>query len=255
MNETPQQGSPIWLSYLIEIRKRLLRFFLLLGIIFAALFYFSNDLYHVLAQPLLHHLPENSKLIATGIAAPLVTPLKLSFYCALFLSVPLFFIELWGFIAPALYAREKRYLAPLLLLSILLFAAGIAFAYYLVFPMMFSFFASTTPHNVTLMPDIAHYLDFCMKLFFAFGIAFEVPIAIFLLIATNTVSSKTLANKRPYIVVIAFIFGMILTPPDVISQVMLAIPLWLLFEVGLQFGRLAEKNRLGNPTCEPSNQK
>lgn len=236
------QSQPQWVSYLLECRRRLLRFCLILGVTFIVTFYFSGDLYHVLAIPLLRHLPKGSELIATGIAAPLITPLKLSFFCALFICVPWLLFEVWGFIAPALYQREKRYLVPLFLGSLFLFFVGMCFAYFVVFPLIFQFMIQAAPSQVKVMPDISHYLDFTLKLFFAFGIAFEVPIVIFLLIFSGLVSSQSLAKKRPIILVAAFILGMLLTPPDVLSQILLAIPLWLLFELGLLAGKLSEKH-------------
>ena len=206
--------------------------------LFCGLFYFSDQIFMLLAQPLLRHLPEGTSLIATNITTPLLTPLKLTFILAIFLSVPVLLYEIWSFVAPGLYQREKRLVAPLIFLSSLLFVAGMAFAYFVVFPLVFGFFANIVPHGVKLMPDISSYLDVTLKLFFAFGLAFEVPIAIILLVSTGVASPAKIASKRAYVIVGAFVVGMLLTPPDVISQVLLAVPIWLLFEGGLLLSRL-----------------
>ncbi len=245
MNQTPNpnEAEPTWISYLLELRKRLLRFAIGLLCLFGLCAFYSNTLYHHLAAPLLAHLPEHSQLIATNITSVFITPIKLSFYVALFLSVPLLLFEVWGFIAPALYTHEKKLLIPLIVLSLVLFACGMAFAYAVVFPLMFKFFVGSAPTHVKLMPDISHYLDLTMQLFFAFGLAFEVPIAVFLVLLTGVTTPQKLAGGRPYVIVGAFVLGMFLTPPDVISQVLLALPLWFLFELGLLLGRFLPKPR------------
>jgi sec-independent protein translocase protein TatC len=181
-------------------------------------------------------------MIATGVASPFLTPFKLTLVVALFLSIPVILQQIWGFIAPGLYAKEKRIAVPLLISSILLFYAGMAFAYFVVFPLIFSFFASVTPEGVAMMTDIGQYLDFVLTLFFAFGVAFEIPVATFLLIWVGIVDVQTLRKSRPYVIVGCFVIGMFLTPPDVFSQTLLALPMWLLFESGLFFGAMIKKH-------------
>lgn len=232
----PEQDSPL-VGHLIELRRRLLYSAGTIIAIFIGLFYFSSDLYTFLALPIIKHLPHNSQLIATGVAAPFITPFKLTFFCSLFAAIPVLLYHFWAFISPGLYKKEQRLVFPLLFSSSLLFYAGMAFAYFVVFPLVFGFFTSIAPTHVTVMPDMTQYLDFTLKLFFAFGAAFEVPIATVLLIWTGAISRQALAAKRPYVIVAAFVLGMLLTPPDVISQVLLAIPIWLLFELGLLFSR------------------
>lgn len=224
-------------GHLLELRQRLLRSLGLVLLIFAGLFYFSNEIYQYVSAPLRVYLPEGSTMIATEVASPFLTPFKLTLVSAIFLAIPFILHQVWAFISPGLYQHEKRIAIPLLSASVLLFYGGIAFAYYVVFPLIFSFFTSTGPETVTVMTDINRYLDFVLKLFFAFGLAFEIPIATVLLIWSGISSVESLGRKRPYIVVGCFILGMLLTPPDVISQSLLALPMWLLFEVGILFGR------------------
>ena len=230
-------------SHLIELRTRLLHSIVAVLVIFLCLFYFANDIYAFVSEPLRKLLPEGSTMIATEVASPFFTPFKLTLVFSLFLSVPYILHQAWSFIAPGMYSHEKRLAFPLLLSSVLLFYAGIAFAYYVVFPLVFGFFTSTGPEGVSIMTDINKYLDFVLKLFFAFGIAFEIPIATFLLVVSGAVSVSSLTSKRPYIVVGCFVFGMLLTPPDIISQTLLALPMWLLFEVGILFARLAKSRK------------
>jgi sec-independent protein translocase protein TatC len=225
------------LGHLIELRNRLLKCIVAVLVVFAALAAFAQEIYHYLAMPLMAVLPDNSSMIATDVAAPFFAPFKLTFIVAICLAIPFILLQIWQFIAPALYKREKRLMAPLVLSSTLLFYAGIAFAYFIVFPIVFSFFTSMAPQGVTIATDISSYLDFVLKLFFAFGLSFEIPVAILLLIWTGATTRDALAQKRPYIVVGAFILGMLLTPPDVISQTLLALPMWLLFEIGLILSR------------------
>lgn len=225
------------LGHLVELRNRLLRCVLAVLIVFIAIAYFARDIYSALAQPLLAVLPEGTSMIATDVAAPFFAPFKLTFIVAICLAIPYILFQVWQFIAPALYNKEKRLMAPLVLSSTLLFYAGIAFAYFIVFPLVFAFFTSVAPEGVVIATDINSYLDFVLKLFFAFGLAFEIPVAILLLIWSGSVTRDALAAKRPYIIVGAFILGMLLTPPDVISQTLLAIPMWLLFELGLWLSR------------------
>jgi len=225
-------------EHLIDLRKRLINCVAVVLVIFAVLFYFANDLYHLLAIPLLERLPEGGKLIATSIAAPFFAPFKLTLAVSFFISVPFILHQTWGFIAPALYRREKKMVIPLLSSSVLLFYAGMVFAYFIVFPLVFGFFSGTTPADVTFLPDISQYLSFSLKLFMAFGLAFEVPIITLLLIWSGVTTKEKLASKRPYVIVAAFVLGMLLTPPDVISQILLALPIWLLFELGLLMAKL-----------------
>lgn len=228
------------LGHLLELRNRLLRCIIAVLLVFIALAYFARDIYAILAQPLLAVLPEGTSMIATDVAAPFFAPFKLTFIVAICLAIPYILLQVWQFIAPALYNKEKRLMAPLVLSSTLLFYTGIAFAYFIVFPLVFAFFTSVAPEGVTIATDISSYLDFVLKLFFAFGLSFEIPIAILLLVWSGSVSRQALAEKRPYIIVGAFILGMLLTPPDVLSQILLAIPMCLLFEVGLWLSRFYE---------------
>lgn len=225
------------LGHLIELRNRLLRCVVAVIIAFAALAAFAQDIYHLLAQPLMAVLPENSSMIATDVAAPFFAPFKLTFIVAICVAVPYILLQIWQFIAPALYSREKKLMAPLVVSSTLLFYSGIAFAYFVVFPIIFGFFTSVAPEGVTVATDISNYLDFVLKLFFAFGLSFEIPVAILLMVWTGMTTRAQLAEKRPYIIVGAFILGMLLTPPDVLSQTLLAVPMWLLFELGLTLSR------------------
>ncbi|KUM51727.1 twin-arginine translocase subunit TatC [Rheinheimera sp. EpRS3] len=225
------------LGHLIELRNRLLRCVVAVIIVFAGLAAFAQEIYHILAQPLMAVLPENSSMIATDVAAPFFAPFKLTFIVAICVAIPYILLQVWQFIAPALYSREKRLMAPLVMSSTLLFYSGIAFAYYIVFPIIFGFFTSVAPEGVTVATDISNYLDFVLKLFFAFGLSFEIPVAILLMVWTGVTTRAELAEKRPYIIVGAFILGMLLTPPDVLSQTLLAVPMWLLFELGLALSR------------------
>jgi sec-independent protein translocase protein TatC len=229
------------IGHLTELRNRILRCVIAVLLIFAALFYFSQDIYALVAAPLRAYLPAGATMIATGVASPFLTPFKLTLVVALFLAMPVVLQQIWGFIAPGLYRHEKRIAVPLLVSSILLFYAGMAFAYFVVFPIMFGFFASVTPEGVSMMTDIGQYLDFVLTLFFAFGVAFEIPVATFLLIWVGIVDVATLRRSRPYVIVGCFVVGMFLTPPDVFSQTLLAVPMWLLFEAGLLFGGMVSK--------------
>ena len=239
------------LDHLKELRVRLLRSFIGVIVIFLPLIFFSNDIYELASSPLQALMPENSSMIATQVASPFLSPLKLTFYLSLMISLPYFFSEMWRFIAPGLYKNEKRFALGLTISSILLFYLGILFAYFLVFPLVFSFFTSVTPEGVRVMTDISSYLDFILTIFLAFAIAFEIPVLIFLLISTGITSPESLAKKRPYVIVSCFILGMLLTPPDVISQTLLAIPAWFLFEVGLLLSRIFIKNSSKTKEQEP----
>ena len=194
---------------------------------------FTNYIYAFISSPLMELMPAGSAMIATEVASPFLAPLRVTIYTALLISVPYFFIELWGFISPGLYKREKAFVGPLILSSIILFYAGIIFAYFVVNPIILSFFISTAPDSIQVMTDINKYLDFVLKLFFAFGFAFEVPVATFLVITTGLVSKQRIKIMRPYLIISFFIIGMFLTPPDIFSQLFLALPMWLLFEIGL----------------------
>ncbi len=229
---TPDVEQPL-LTHLVEMRDRLLRAVLAILIIFLGVFYFANDLYHIVATPLLDRLPEGASMISTKPAGTFFTPMKLALVLSIFAAMPFILYQMWAFIAPGLYTHERKLILPLLFSSTLLFYLGMVFAYYVVFPLMFSFFVTVAPEGVAVMTDISEYLDFILKIFFAFGVAFEVPIATILLVWTGVTTPESLAEKRPYIVVGAFIIGMLLTPPDVISQTLLALPMWLLFEMGL----------------------
>ena len=226
-----------FVQHLIELRDRLLRVVLLVTIIFLALFAFANDLYTFLAEPLMRHMPEDTSMIATEVASPFLTPFKLTLVLSVFIAVPFILYQGWGFIAPGLYQRERKLVFPLLFSSTLLFYAGMSFAYFVVFPLVFGFLTGIVPEGVAVMTDISLYLDFVLKMFFAFGLAFEVPIATILLVWSGISTAEDLAKKRPYIIVGAFVFGMLLTPPDIISQTLLAVPMWILFELGLLFSK------------------
>lgn len=244
MSQRPERDQEMPLiAHLTELRTRLLRSAAAVFLLFAGLFYFSQDIYALVAAPLRAYLPEGATMIATGVASPFLTPFKLTLVVALFLSMPIILHQIWGFIAPGLYKHEKRIAVPLLISSILLFYGGMAFAYLVVFPIMFGFFASVTPEGVAMMTDIGQYLDFVLTLFFAFGVAFEIPIATFLLIWVGIVDVATLRKSRPYVVVGCFVVGMLLTPPDVFSQTLLAVPMWMLFEAGLLCGSLVKRHR------------
>lgn len=225
------------ISHLVELRDRLLRGLLAVLVVFFCLVYFSNDIYTFVSAPLVEQLPEGTSMIATDVASPFFTPIKLTFVVSIFIAVPMLLYQIWAFVAPGLYKHEKRLVVPLLISSSLLFYCGVAFAYFIVFPLVFSFFTSISPVDVQIATDISSYLDFILALFMAFGIAFEIPVAIILLVWTGSVEPDDLRNKRPYIIVAAFVVGMLLTPPDIISQTLLAVPMCLLFEVGLFFSR------------------
>ncbi len=231
-----QSGS--FISHLVELRDRLLRSVIAIAIGFAVLFPFANNLYSFLAGPLMKHLPEGSSMIAIDVASPFLAPFKLVLLLSVVITIPYTLHQFWAFVAPGLYKHEKRLAAPLLISSVVLFYLGMAFAYYVVFPLVFGFFTSVAPEGVSVMTDINRYLDFVLMLFLAFGIAFEVPVATILIVMVGITTPAKLARMRPYIIVAAFVIGMLLTPPDVISQILLAIPMWLLFEAGLWMARL-----------------
>ena len=229
----PDDQEQTLLTHLTELRDRLLRAICCILILFLALSPFTNDIYTAIAEPLLNQLPDNGRMIATEVASPFLVPFKLTFFVALFVSMPYLLYQAWAFIAPGLYENERRFALPLVLISTVLFYLGTCFAFFVIFPIIFKFFALSAPQGVTFVPDIGHYLNFVLKLFFAFGVAFEVPIITIMLVKTGLTSVKTLGTKRSYIIVGAFTVGMLMTPPDVASQVLLAMPIWLLFELGL----------------------
>ncbi|MDH5435850.1 MAG: twin-arginine translocase subunit TatC [Gammaproteobacteria bacterium] len=242
-----------FLSHLVELRDRLLRALLAILFFFICLFPFANDIYTFMAEPLMKHMPANSSMIATEVASPFLTPFKLTLMAAIAFGMPVILYQIWSFVAPALYRNERRLVMPLMLASTLLFFSGMLFAYFAVFPIIFGFFIGVTPEGVTVMTDISKYLDFILKLFFAFGLAFEVPIATILMIWTGFTTREALTEKRPYIIVGAFVLGMLLTPPDIISQTLLAVPIWLLFEAGIFFSRFfksTEPKQEENQTTE-----
>ncbi|MDW7748712.1 twin-arginine translocase subunit TatC [Halomonas sp.] len=237
-----QNQAPL-IEHLIELRSRLMRAVIAILVIFLGLYAFANDIYSFVAQPLMALLPEGSQMIATEVASPFLAPFKLTLVVAVFAAIPYVLHQAWAFVAPGLYDNEKALALPILASSVALFYGGAAFAYYVVFPLLFQFFTQTGPENVAVMTDINQYLNFVLKLFFAFGVAFEIPIATFLLILSGATTVESLSKKRPYVVLGCFVIGMLLTPPDVVSQSLLAVPMYLLYEVGLLFGRLVRRKR------------
>jgi len=242
-SDSPADQEAPFISHLIELRDRLLKGVAAILVIFLVCAPFANDLYVFLAEPLMSALPEGNTMISTEPHGPFFVPFKLAFAVAVAAAMPFLLYQLWAFVAPGLYDNEKRLAVPLVVSSTLLFYLGIAFAYYIVFPIIFLFFTSTAPEGVAVMTDINAYLSFVLKLFFAFGIAFEVPVATVLMVRMGVTTPQSLSEKRPYIIVTAFVVGMLLTPPDIFSQTMLAVPVWLLFEVGLFFSRRMEARR------------
>jgi sec-independent protein translocase protein TatC len=230
-----------FVQHLLEIRDRILKMLLAVLVFLLVLTPFASDLFVHLANPLLALMPEGTQMIAIDVASPFFTPFKLTFMLSIFLAMPVILYHLWAFIAPGLYEHEKSLITPLLFSSVFLFYFGMAFAYYVVFPLVFGFMLSMTPTGVEMMTDISRYLDFVLKIFFAFGIAFQVPIVTIVLVRMGVVTPESLAAKRPHIIVAAFVIGMLMTPPDVISQTLLAVPIWLLFELGLVFSRVVHK--------------
>jgi sec-independent protein translocase protein TatC len=252
----PNDQELSFLEHLVELRSRLLKACLAILVTLLILLPFARKLYSMLAAPLTSVLPEGSSMIAIDVASPFLTPFKLALLLALILSIPVVIYQLWAFVAPALYLKEKRLARPLLYTSVLLFYLGCAFAYFVVFPLVFGFFTRVAPEGVTVMTDISKYLDFVMTLFLAFGITFEVPIATIILVATGMTTIAQLKRIRPYILVGAFALGMLLTPPDVISQTLLALPMWLLYEVGILMCwlLLPQHRTSGRPDEEPADQ-
>jgi sec-independent protein translocase protein TatC len=247
MSDTPDKQET-FISHLIELRDRLLKMVVVVVVIFIGLFPWANDLYTLLAQPLISKLPQGSQMIATAVASTFFIPVKVTLMAAFLVGLPFVLYQMWAFVAPGLYRHEKRLALPLLIASVLLFFVGMAFAYFLVFPVVFGFLAGATPEGVNFAPDISAYLDFVMTLFLAFGVTFEVPVVVILLVLANIVSTQQLREARPYVIVGAFVIGAIFTPPDVISQIMLAVPLWLLYELGIILAGLL--HRVKPPAAE-----
>jgi len=238
------------ISHLLELRERLMRVMIVVFVAFCPLAFYQNQLFTLVAQPLIRKLPEGTSLIATSVIAPFMAPLKLSLVVALFLAMPYVLYQVWAFIAPGLYRHEKKFALPLVVSSIVLFYAGVAFAYFVVFPLMFAFLTSTTPAGVKMMTDMTSYLDFVLLLMFAFGVAFEVPVAIVLLVATGLVKIEVLTSQRGYVILAIFIIAAMLTPPDAISQCFMAIPMYILYECGIVFARILLKEKLAERARE-----
>ena len=240
------------ISHLLELRERLIRALVAIGILFVPCALYANQLFTWLAEPLLKMLPKGSSLIATGVAAPFTTPFKLAFFVALFGAMPYVLYQVWAFIAPGLYRHEKRFALPLLVSSIVLFYAGMTFAYFAVFPAIFHFFAATTPKGVAMMTDISQYLDFVLVLFFAFGTAFEVPVAVVLLVVMNLVTVQKLRSIRGYVLLGVFIVAAFITPPDAVSQSIMAVPMYLLYEAGVIMANILVRPAPATDGEEPS---
>jgi sec-independent protein translocase protein TatC len=248
MSEEPEKlAEGTLISHLLELRDRLIRALAVLVVLIFPCAYFSNEIFTFVAQPLIDQLPPNSTLIATSVISPFMTPFKLSMFVALLLSMPYLLWQIWAFVAPGLYKHEKKFAIPLVLTSILLFYAGAAFAYKFVFPVMFEFFARTTPTGVTMMTDISSYLSFVLTMIFAFGVAFEVPIAVVLLVISDIVSLEKLSKARGYVLIGIFVIAAFLTPPDPISQSIMAIPMYALYEGGLVMARVLLRMRRDKP--------
>jgi sec-independent protein translocase protein TatC len=247
MSQSPSEPEPLaegtLISHLLELRDRLLRSLLAVFIVFLPLVFFSNQLFTFVARPLLDKLPAGTSLIATSVVAPFMAPLKLALIGALFVAMPYVLYQVWGFVAPGLYRHERRFALPLFLSSVVLFYVGVAFAYFVVFPLMFAFLTSTTPEGVQMMTDMSSYLDFVMLLFFAFGVAFEVPVAVVLLAATGLVKIESLRKHRGYVVLGIFVIAAILTPPDAVSQCFMAIPMYVLYELGILLAQYLVRQR------------
>ena len=248
MSASPSEPEPLpegtLISHLLELRDRLLRSVIAVCIAFVPLAFYQNELFTLVAKPLIDKLPEGTSLIATSVTAPFMAPLKLTLIGALFVAMPYVLYQIWAFIAPGLYRHEKRFALPLLVSSVVLFYTGVAFAYFIVFPLMFAFFTATTPVGVKMMTDMSSYLDFALMLFLAFGVAFEVPVATVLLVATGLVRIETLKVNRGYVILGIFIVAAILTPPDAVSQCFMAVPMWLLYEFGIVFSRILLRDKL-----------
>ena len=231
------------IDHLVELRDRILKCVIAVVVLFLALFYFANDIYNFVAQPLIAALPENTSMIAIDPTSPFFAPFKLTFYVAILGAAPYILYQLWSFIAPGLYKNEKALAIPLFISSVVLFYSGIAFARYILFGIVFSFFVGVAPEGIQVAPDISSFLSFALTIFFAFGIAFEIPVAVFLCVWAGLAEPDALAGKRPYVVVGCFVIAMLLTPPDPFTQSLLAIPMWMLFELGILAGRIVKKRQ------------
>ncbi|MAT66194.1 MAG: twin-arginine translocase subunit TatC [Gammaproteobacteria bacterium] len=249
-NDPDLEVEQPFMAHLIELRDRLMRMVVVVLALFLVMSPFADRIFAILADPLSRHLPEGTSMIAVEVIAPFLIPLKATLVLSIFLAMPYVLYQLWGFIAPGLYKHEKRLAVPLLVSSTLLFYAGAAFAYFVILPILSIFLTGTAPEGVAVTPDIGKYLDFELMLFFAFGAAFEVPVATFVLVLMGITTPDALAKKRPYIIVGAFVIGMVLTPPDIISQTLLAVPMWLLFEIGVLLSRSFERRRAEEAAAE-----
>lgn len=241
-----------FMSHLVELRDRLLRCVIALVLVFICLFPWARELYSMLAKPLLASLPAGGQLIATEVTAPFFVPIKVTMMAALVIALPYLLYQIWAFVAPGLYAHEKKLVMPLVITSTLLFLCGMAFAYFLVFPIVFHFIISVAPEGVAVMTDIGKYLDFVLTLFLAFGVTFEVPIAVVILVRMGMVSVAKLREIRPYVIVGAFVIGAIFTPPDMVSQIMLAVPLWVLYELGIFVAQWVAKPAAAETRSDPA---
>lgn len=241
------------LEHLIELRGRILKAAVAVVLAFVCLIPFAGEVFNLVSTPLTEALPEGNSMIATHVASPLLTPFKTAFFVALFLAMPVVLYQIWAFVTPGLYRKEKRLGIPLLISSIVLFYAGIAFAYFVVFPLMFSFFSAIAPADVEVMTDISHYLDFVLMLFLAFGLAFEVPVATVLIVWAGFSTPAALGRARPYVFLGAFVIGMFLTPPDVISQTLLAVPVYLLYEAGILMSKILLRDKLKEAEADSQN--
>ena len=246
--EDLSEGSLI--SHLVELRDRLLRAVICIGVVFIPCAIYSNQLFTLVATPLMQKMPVGTSMIATSLVSPFLAPLKLALYVAIFISMPYVLYQAWAFVAPGLYKREKRFAVPLMLSSIVLFYCGVAFAYFVVFPLMFTFFTSSAPAGVQMMTDMQNYLDFVLLLFFAFGVAFEIPVATVLLASTGMVSVDAMGKNRGYVLLGIFVVAAFLTPPDALSQTMMALPMYLLYEIGIFLSRLLLKKRAESKAAE-----
>ncbi|MDR9468368.1 twin-arginine translocase subunit TatC [Marinospirillum sp.] len=240
---TSTPGHAPLVEHLVELRDRIIKMLLVVLAIFIGLFFFANDIYLFISEPLRLLMPEGTQMIATEVASPFLAPFKLTLFAAVVIAMPFILLQVWGFIAPGLYEHEKKLAFPIVASSILLFYAGMAFAYYAVFPLLFAFFTTAAPEGVAVMTDINAYLNFVLKLFFAFGLAFEIPVATVLMVLAGVTSVDKLAAKRMYVILGCFVTGMLLTPPDIFSQTLLAVPMWLLFELGILISRLLPRRK------------
>jgi sec-independent protein translocase protein TatC len=254
MSDSPPDSEPLaegtLISHLLELRQRMLRAVIAVLLVFIPLAFFANDLFTMVATPLLEKLPEGTSIIATSVVAPFMAPLKLSLVMAVFVAMPYVLYQAWAFVAPGLYRREKRFAVPLFVSSVILFYVGVAFAYFMVFPLMFAFLTSTAPDSVKMMTDMSSYLDFTLLLFFAFGLAFEVPVATVLLVATGLVKVESLKKNRGYVLLGITLLAAFLTPPDAISQLFMAMPMYLLYEIGIILSQIMIRNRAATASSE-----